>query len=87
MNDDCISLPLITSGREYIIEHISDDKETVDKLSGYGLSVGARIKLIFSSPFNDPRAYEVMGAVIALRCEDSKDIFVISDAEYTPHGK
>ena len=46
------------------------------RLQDMGIIEGTKIKCLFASPFNDPVAYEVRGAVIALRCDDSKNIFV-----------
>lgn len=76
MKVDYMPLPMIVPGREYIIDHIATGKTAVNNLRGYGILPGIKIKLLFSSPFRDPSAYEVMGAVLALRHEDSKSIFV-----------
>ena len=76
MKADYIPLPLASLGREYIIDHIKSGKTSVSNLSGYGILPGIKIKLLFTSPFSDPCAYEVMGSVLALRREDSKNIFI-----------
>ena len=65
-------------GREYIIRHIRDDKKNIDRYSGYGIYPGTRIRPLFSSPSGNPSAYEVMGAVLVLRDEDSCKIYVSS---------
>ena len=46
------------------------------RLQDMGIIEGTKIKCLFASPFNDPVAYEVRGAVIALRCDDSKNIII-----------
>lgn len=76
MKSEFIPLPEMLPGREYIIKHINNEKNCAHKFKGYGLLPGTKIKFLFSSPSKDPRAYEIMGTVIALRAEDSKNIFV-----------
>jgi len=46
------------------------------RLQDIGLTEGALSTCLFASPSGDPRAYLVRGAVIALREEDAKTIFV-----------
>ena len=76
MKYNLISLPEIVSGREYIINYIDNGKTDVTQLYGYGIFPGSKIKLLFKSPAQNPSAYEVMGAVLALRDEDSAKIYV-----------
>lgn len=71
-----IPLPMVVPGREYIINHIESGKENADRYRGYGIFPGSKIKLLFNSPSKNPSAYEVMGAVLALRQEDSRNIYV-----------
>lgn len=76
MNEQSIPLPMVLPGKEYIINHIEKGKTDSLNFSGYGIFPGSKIKLLFKSPAKNPAAYEVMGAVLALRYEDSKNIFV-----------
>ena len=76
MHSDSIPLPSVLPGRDYIIDHISTERSSSDNYKGYGIFPGSRIRLLFSSPFSNPSAYEIMGTVIALRNEDSSNIFV-----------
>ena len=46
------------------------------RLQDIGLTEGTLSTCLFASPSGDPRAYLVRGAVIALREEDAKTIFV-----------
>lgn len=46
------------------------------RLLDLGLIKDTFIKSIFKSPFGDPTAYEVRGAIIALRKEDANLILV-----------
>ena len=76
MKADYIPLPEMISGREYTINHIKYGETGISDYSGYGILPGAKVKLLFTGPSKDPIAYEIMGAVIALRYTDSKNIFV-----------
>lgn len=67
---------------EYIIDHIDSGKANPNNYKGYGIFPGSKIKLLFNSPSKNPTAYEIMGAVIALRHEDSKNIFIIPSKLY-----
>ena len=46
------------------------------RLLDIGIIPGTRIKCLFSSPFNDPKAYLIRGIVVALREEETKNIMV-----------
>ena len=76
MNNNSIPLPMAVPGKEYIINYIQKGKSHADHFRGYGIFPGSKIKLLFNSPTKNPSAYEVMGAVLALRHEDSNDIYV-----------
>lgn len=51
------------------------------RLLDLGFTQGARTVCLFASACGDPRAYEVRGAVIALRAKDARAILV---EEVTP---
>lgn len=46
------------------------------RLLDIGLIEGTEVECLGVSPCGDPSAYLIRGAVIALRCDDSKDILV-----------
>ena len=71
---DFIPLSDATPGEIYTIHSISERETHTKNLNIYGLMPGAKIKMLFASPFGDPRAYEILGAVIALRTSDSRHI-------------
>ena len=81
MKNPSIPLPCIDFGKDYIIKYINSDV-LAKNFHGYGLSPGTKIKLLFKSPGGNPSAYEVLGTVIALRHEDSKNIFVSNATAY-----
>jgi len=53
----------------------------INTLRGYGIFPGSTVKLLFRSPAKNPCAYEIMGAVLALRDEDSASIMIASRSE------
>ncbi|MCL1903357.1 MAG: ferrous iron transport protein A [Oscillospiraceae bacterium] len=46
------------------------------RLEDLGLIPGTRIHCIHKSPYGDPVAYEIRGAVIALRSDDAKGVLL-----------
>ena len=59
-----------------IIRKIECNDSVKRRLLDLGLIEGTIIELILISPFKDPKAYKVRGTVIALRQEDTKNIYV-----------
>ncbi|AYE34376.1 FeoA family protein [Clostridium septicum] len=43
-----------------------------------GIINGTKIKILYRSPLGDPRAYLIRGAVIAIRDDEAKHIYVQS---------
>lgn len=52
------------------------------RLQDIGMVKGRKVKCIRKSPMGDPTAYEVCGAVIALRCDEASKIFVSKGVKY-----
>ena len=46
------------------------------RLTELGFVPGAQVSCLFESPWHDPRAYQVCGAVIALRRADARGILM-----------
>ena len=46
------------------------------RLLDLGFTQDAPVSCLFESPAGDPRAYNVCGAVIALRAEDARDVLI-----------
>ena len=76
MNDPLISLPDTITGQEYIIRSIDLGGKNNGVFADMVSFRRALIRHLFDSPAKDPSAYEVMGAVLALRHEDSEKILV-----------
>lgn len=77
MKTDSFPLPEALPGLEYTIDHIKSMSACKINLGGYGIMPGTKIKLLFKSPSNNPCAYEIMGAVLAIRNDDSNNIYII----------
>ncbi len=76
MKADFIPLSEAVPGKTYIINSILHGETHTKNLHVYGLKPGAKINLLFTSPFGDPSAYEILGAVFALRTSDAKHIML-----------
>ncbi|MEA4986722.1 FeoA family protein [Anaerovorax sp. IOR16] len=72
---------------EHSLDHLPIGKSTVvtdlnahgiqrHRMMDLGLIKGAPIEALHKSPCGDPTAYNIMGAVIALRKEDAKKIII-----------
>ena len=51
-------------------------EETLSRMTALGFAPGGSVRAVQESPWGDPVAYEVCGAVIALRREDARGIEV-----------
>lgn len=71
-----ISLSQAEKNKEYIIISIADDTLSAKKLLGHGIRPGEKISLLFANPSKTSLAFEVMGAVLALRKKDCEKIYV-----------
>jgi len=47
------------------------------RLQDLGLVEGTQVQCVQKSPYGDPIAYRIRGAVIALRTEDAKGVLVL----------
>lgn len=55
------------------------DGELKRRFLDLGIIKGTEIEVLYKSPFGDPKAYLIRGAVIAIRNEEGKKIQVISN--------
>lgn len=68
-----IGLNKLKLGEEGIVTEASKNNR---RLKDLGLVNGARVKCVLKSPLGDPSAYDICGAVVAIRKEDAKDVKV-----------
>lgn len=58
----------------YILENNIKNKQNLINL---GITKNSKIKYLYKSPFNNPKAYLIKNVIIALREEDTKQIKVL----------
>ncbi|MCQ2440591.1 MAG: ferrous iron transport protein A [Clostridia bacterium] len=66
----------IKPGQFAHIKQLCTDENMHRRLLDIGLIENTKIKCIGKSPFGDPKAFLIRGAVIAIREEDCKDIMI-----------
>lgn len=76
MNKNIITLDKIKVGDKANIVDINKDSKLKRRLQDLGIIKNSKLECVLKSPFNDPSAYLIRGTVIALREDDSKDIWV-----------
>lgn len=59
-----------------VIQHIDSDEDIRNRIFDMGIMENETIIPLFRSPFKDPVAYYIKNTVIALRNEESQNIFV-----------
>ena len=60
-------------GEEGLVTEASKNNR---RLKDLGLVKGARVKCVLKSPLGDPAAYDICGAVVAIRKEDASSVKV-----------
>lgn len=76
-----LSLDTMNIGETAIIEEINSVGSIRRRFLDIGIIPGSKIKCVLKSPTNNPVAYLIKGAVIAIRNEDASAIMV-KDVEY-----
>ncbi|MCF8010231.1 MAG: ferrous iron transport protein A [Clostridiales bacterium] len=69
-----ITLDTVPSNTFALITSINADGPTRRRLLDLGLVPGTRVEVLQRSPMGDPVAYNIRGAVIALRKEESSQV-------------
>jgi len=64
-------LSKLKEGKEATVEDIYGNDNMRRRLQDLGLIKGAKVFCVLKSPLGDPIAYQIQGAVIAIRKEDS----------------
>lgn len=70
------TLDLLSVGQRAEIAQLDTSDEFRARLMALGFVPGGSVETVLESPWGDPVAYEVCGAVIALRRADARQIFV-----------
>ena len=69
-----MKLSELNSGEKAYIVSISGDSGISRRLLDIGLIPGTKVECVLVSPSQNPKAYMIRGAVIAIRNEDAFDI-------------
>lgn len=73
MENDC-SLKDMAVGQRGNVIRLNTKGGMRRRLQDIGLVTGSEVECVLKSPGGNPIAYQIKGAVIALRNEDAKDI-------------
>lgn len=76
LSGDTVTMDRLSPGESAVVEHIKQSSLS-DRLSALGLTAGTGVRCLFRAPLGDPTAYDIRGAVIALRREDSGFVSVV----------
>lgn len=76
MNELLISLNRLAPGSIAKVVQLSAEGPTRRRLLDLGLVAGTTVESLRKSPSGDPTAYQIRGAVIALRSEEAAKILV-----------
>ncbi len=69
-----ITIDKMIPGEEAVV-NTTDESDLSGRLRDLGLTCGTPVKCLHRAPLGDPTAYEIRGAVIALRREDSRKVY------------
>ena len=76
MADQYIPLSLLPLGQKGSVTMLNCEGIVRRRMMDLGLVLGTAVKALLKSPAGDPVAYEIRGAVIALRSEEAGKIIV-----------
>jgi len=85
MSDTILPLSQLPKGASGTVKYLTAQGQVRRHLLDLGLVAGSRIESIRRSPAGDPTAFNIRGAIIALRNEDADQIFITIDK--TMEGK
>lgn len=74
--NDFVSLNMLDIGEKATVKELKNSGTIRRRLLDIGLTENAPIECVGKSPSGDPCAYLIRGAVIAIRCEDCKNIYI-----------
>ena len=74
--EDLQSLSRLAPGERATVCRLMSHGAMRRRMLDIGLTEGAQVECLGSSPMGDPRAYLIRGAVIALRSTDAADVLV-----------
>ncbi|HOV26927.1 MAG TPA: FeoA family protein [Pseudobacteroides sp.] len=76
MNNQYIPLSLLPIGKKAKVKALTSDGTTRRRMLDLGLISDTVVEALQKSPSGDPTAYQIRGAVIALRSDEANKIMV-----------
>ena len=76
MSQEYISLNNLPIGQKATVKELTSDGKTRRRMLDLGLIIDTVVEALLKSPAGDPVAYDIRGAVIALRSEEASKIMV-----------
>lgn len=76
MKENTVPLHLIPCGKSAKVKELTASGNLRRRMLDLGLVAGTIVESLRKSPSGDPTAYEIRGAVIALRSEEASGIIV-----------
>lgn len=70
------TLTALNIGETARVQKLSSTGSMRRRLQDIGLIEGTEVECVLKSPSGDPAAYQIRGAVIALRSEDSSNVLI-----------
>ena len=70
------TLTALNIGEMARVQKLSSTGGMRRRLQDIGLIEGTEVECVLKSPSGDPAAYQIRGAVIALRSEDSSNVLI-----------
>jgi len=74
--ENLIALSSLHPGEDGIVRRMETAGAMRRRLRDVGLIEGARVRCVGRSPGGDPAAYEICGAVLALRDSDGGQVYI-----------
>lgn len=71
-----MTLNELNVGERATVKNISDVSSMKQRFIDIGIIGGTKIECVLISPWKNPKAYMIKGALIAIRDEDAKYIFI-----------
>ena len=66
-----MTLNQLNLGDSCIVKNLHESSDLYRRFLDLGIIPGTRIQCVLYNPFGDPKAYEIRGAVIAIRNQDA----------------
>lgn len=76
MSDSIIPLSALPLGKKAKVKVLTSNGAARRRMQDLGLTLDTEIEALHKSPSGDPVAYQIRGAVIALRLDDTARILV-----------